>query len=114
MFGDNAQGFFHCLLLCYGTTKIRHAVIRRMRICCYCCGSCINQRSLSDNRWVLLRPIVRASEASVGQRGANSKRSVDVSDLDVSRISLEMPTVEECEYQAMSLDESEDEVVFDK
>lgn len=80
---------------------------RAARMCFSCFGLwCRKQRRrLADDKW-LPRPIVRMRVMKTAKR-----RSVDGSDLDISGISLDLPTQEELDE---IIKHTEDEVLFQR
>ncbi|KAK7100914.1 G-protein coupled receptor 157-like [Littorina saxatilis] len=108
-FGDNAQGLANCILFCVTTKKIRRMVARRTRKCCSCFTTWCQrqQRRLAEEKW-MPQPIVRMRRTI---HKVNKRRSIDGSDLDISGISLELPsTAEELE----EVKYTEDEVLFER
>lgn len=110
-FGDNLQGLANCILFCVTTAKIRRMVARNVRRWCTCCGTWCRrqQRRLAEEKW-MPHPIVRMGR-SIGKSGSK-KRSLDGSDLDISGISLELPTVTPEDLEEVKY--TEDEVLFER
>ena len=107
--GDNLQGLANCILFCLTTAKIRRLVARTTRRWCSCCSTWCQrqQRRLAEEKW-MSQPIVRMRR---GIAKVSKRRSVDGSDLDISGISLDLPStsedLEEVKY-------TEDEVLFER
>ncbi|KAL8597857.1 hypothetical protein ACOMHN_061390 [Nucella lapillus] len=110
-FGDNLQGLANCILFCLTTSKIRRMVTRNVRRWFGCCCTwCQRQkRRLAEEKW-MSHPIVRMSR-SMGRPGSRT-RSLDGSDLDISGISLELPSVTPEDLEEVKY--TEDEVLFER
>ncbi|XP_076462329.1 G-protein coupled receptor 157-like [Babylonia areolata] len=110
-FGDNLQGFANFVLFCVTTAKIRRMVARNARRLCACwCAWCQRQqRRLAEEKW-MPRPIVRMRRSMV--RVGSGRRSIDGSDLDISGISLELPSATPEELEEVKY--AEDEVLFER
>ena len=103
------QGLANCILFCLTTVKIRRMVARNARRWCACCCTWCHrqQRRLAEERW-MPQPIVRMRR---GIARVSKNRSVDGSDLDISGISLELPSTSE---ELEEVKYTEDEVLFER
>lgn len=106
--GDNSQGLANCVLFCATTVKIRAMMSRATRKCCACCSTWCQkqQHRLAEEKW-LPRRIVR-----IGHKVSRMKRHyTDGSDLDISGISLDLPSAEALEDESKY---TEDEILFER
>ncbi|RUS76880.1 hypothetical protein EGW08_015349, partial [Elysia chlorotica] len=104
-FGDNSQGLINAIFFCLATKQIRAILWSRLRCCRILCGLCCNQTKSLGQRTFMRLPnnlIVRKQH-----RKASRTKALDGSDLDISGISLDLPSPDDGKIE-------EDEVIFER
>ncbi|BFY99881.1 hypothetical protein BsWGS_02921 [Bradybaena similaris] len=84
--GDNSQGIVNAIFFCLTTQQIRQPLVTNLSRCCKCfSGWLSNHRTIGKNKWMKVQSIVRV-------RMPKKSRNLDGSDIDLSGISLDLPS----------------------
>ncbi|XP_059151763.1 G-protein coupled receptor 157-like [Physella acuta] len=102
--GDNSQGLANAIFFCLATKQIRKIMSKKLGCVVSClCGWCRKHRLAAQDRWMKVPSIVRIRRGKLAQK---RPKNLDGSDLDLTGISLDLPT--------MILEGGEEEVIFEK
>ncbi|KAK3767236.1 hypothetical protein RRG08_018104 [Elysia crispata] len=104
-FGDNSQGLVNAVFFCLATKQIRTILTTRLRCCRIFFGICCSQTKSLGRRTFMRLPnnlIVRKQH-----RKTSRTKALDGSDLDISGISLDLPSPNDSKIE-------EDEVIFER
>ncbi|XP_055885275.1 G-protein coupled receptor 157-like [Biomphalaria glabrata] len=98
--GDNSQGLVNAIYFCTSSRQVRLVVGKKLSTLCFCCsGWCKQQKLNAQDKWKGVNSIVRM------RKGPKRPKQLDGSDLDLSGISLDLPT---------ESTGGEDEVIFER
>ncbi|KAH9504191.1 hypothetical protein Btru_065269 [Bulinus truncatus] len=102
-FGDNSQGLLNAIYFCTASRQVKLVMIKKLARFCGCCsGWWKGQKLNAQTKWKGVNSIVR-----MRRPGTKRQKQLDGSDLDLSNISLELPTTEGNRGE-------EDEVIFER
>lgn len=99
--GDNLQGLVNAVFFCLATRQIRRLMYNKLTRCCTWARA---NRIIGHDHWVRVPSIVRA----VTHRRPRKHKDMDGSDLDISGISLDLPSPDG------DLGTGEDDVIFER
>lgn len=103
-FGDNSQGLANAIFFCLATKQIRTILLTRLRCCRVFFGLCCTQtRSLGRSNFIRLSNNI----VKMQHRKPSRTKALDGSDLDISGISLDLPSPDGMKVE-------EDEVIFER
>lgn len=102
--GDNSQGLANAIFFCLATKQIRKIMSKKLDCLVSCfCGWCRKHKLAAHDRWMKVPSIVRIRRGNLAQK---RPKNLDGSDLDLTGISLDLPT--------LMLEGGEEEVIFEK
>ncbi|GFN95028.1 G protein-coupled receptor 157 [Plakobranchus ocellatus] len=104
-FGDNSQGLVNAVFFCLATKQIRNLLTTRFWCCFICCaGCCRKTRSLGKRTFMR---VPNNLIVKMQHRKPSRTKALDGSDLDISGISLDLPSPDDTKIE-------EDEIIFER